>query len=67
MQRRRYTPEFKRVAVRMAREPGAVIRQVAKDLGLPRSVSHKWIPLFVQGRWEAKPRAAAASSIKFTP
>jgi len=43
MQRRRYTPEFKWEAVRMAREPGAVIRQVAKDLGLPRSVLHKWI------------------------
>jgi transposase-like protein len=41
MQRRRYTAEFKRDAVRLAREPGAEIVRVVQDLGLLRSILNK--------------------------
>jgi transposase len=55
MQRRRFTPEFKREAVKLARQPGAVTAKIAEELGLNANVLRRWIQQFEQGRWESKP------------
>lgn len=41
MQRKVYTDEFKREAVRLAQERGNV-SQVARDLGIEESILHRW-------------------------
>lgn len=41
--RRKYTPEFKSEAVRMATAPGANIAQTARDLGVGDSLMRTWI------------------------
>jgi len=40
---RKFTPEFKAEAVRLVRETGKPIAQVARDLGMWRSVLDKWV------------------------
>jgi transposase len=40
--RRNYTPEFKRDAVRMALEPGRTVVEVARRLGIGRSLLQRW-------------------------
>jgi len=57
MQRRRFTPEFKREAVRLARQPSAVTSKIAEELGLNANVLRRWVHQFEQGRWDAKPGA----------
>src|SRR5882757_4216520 len=57
MQRRRFTPEFKREAVKLGRQPGAVISKIAEELGLNAKLLRRWIQQFEQGRWESKPGA----------
>ena len=41
--RKRYTEEFKREAIRLSRRPGMNQSQVAKDLGIQRSLLTNWI------------------------
>jgi len=55
MQRRGFTPEFKREAVKLGRQPGAVISKIAGELGLNANVLRRWIQQFEQGRWESNP------------
>ena len=43
MGRNRYTQEFKREAVRQARQPGASTAKVAQDLGLHANLLHRWV------------------------
>jgi transposase len=40
--RRKYTREFKREAVRLARESGKPAAQVARDLGIHREMLYRW-------------------------
>lgn len=40
--RRQYTDEFKQEAVRLVREAGRPIAQVARDLGLAESMIYRW-------------------------
>ena len=40
--RRRYTEEFKMEAVRLVRESAHPVAQVARDLGIPDNVWHRW-------------------------
>lgn len=54
MGRRRFTAEFKREAVKLALQPGAVVSRIAEDLGLHANVLRKWVKEFAAGRWEAK-------------
>jgi|SRR5882672_4411721 len=61
MGRRRFTAEFKREAVRVATQPGAVRTRIAEELGLHANVLRKWIREFEAGRWEAKPGAPLKS------
>jgi transposase len=41
--RRQYTEEFKREAIRLAGQPGLGPTQVAKDLGINRTMLSTWI------------------------
>ncbi|RYZ60490.1 MAG: transposase [Proteobacteria bacterium] len=41
--RRKFTAEFKAEAVRISRDPGQSIAQVAKDLGVADGVLRNWI------------------------
>lgn len=41
--RRKFTPEQKAQAVRIVRESGKPIRQVAKDLDVPESSLSRWV------------------------
>jgi transposase len=41
--RRKFTPEFKAEAIRLVRQTGKPVAQVARDLGMWRSVLDKWV------------------------
>ena len=38
-----YRPEFRAEAVRLARQPGNTVRQVARDLGIANESLRRWI------------------------
>ena len=59
--RRRFTAEFKREAVKLAVQPGAVVSRIADDLGLHANVLRKWVKEFATGRWEARAGAPLKS------
>lgn len=40
--RRKYTPEFKREALRLVTEQGLTFAQAARDLGIGESVLNRW-------------------------
>ena len=42
MQKRQFTPEFKREAVRLFREADKPATDVARELGIPRSRLYQW-------------------------
>jgi len=41
-QRRNFTTEFKREAVRLANESGKSMQRIAEELGIPRNMLHRW-------------------------
>lgn len=41
-ERRRFTAEFKREAVKLVGQPGRSLSAVARDLGVERSVLKRW-------------------------
>ena len=43
--RRKFTDEFKRGAVKLCHQPGAVVSQIARDLGLDQTVLRRWVQL----------------------
>lgn len=50
--RRRFTAEFKCEAVRLCSQPGAVVTQIANNLGVDQSVLRRWVQLErAVGRW----------------
>lgn len=51
-QRRRFTDEFKREAVKLAEQPGRSASAIARELGIQRSVLKGWIENFAAGRYE---------------
>lgn len=55
MQRKRYSAEFEREAVKLASQPGVVKRQVAGELGIHENLLRSWIRQFAAGKWEAAP------------
>jgi transposase len=55
MERRRYTAEFKREAVRLARQDGVSRAQVAKELGLNPSMLMRWVHEAKAGKWDMGP------------
>jgi transposase len=50
--RRKFTPEFKREAVKLAEQPGRSMAAVARELGIERSVLKHWVDNFADGRYE---------------
>jgi transposase len=55
MERKRYSAEFKREAVKLASQPGMVKRQVAQELGIHENLLRTWIRRFAAGKWESAP------------
>ena len=51
-ERRQFTPEFKREAVKLAEQPGRSLSEVARELGIQRSVLKLWIQNFAAGKYE---------------
>jgi transposase len=43
MQRRQFTEEFKREAVKLARQPGASNAGIARDLGIGANLLSRWM------------------------
>jgi transposase len=43
MERRQFTDEFKREAIRLASQPGISKSGVSKDLGINTNMLHRWI------------------------
>ena len=41
--RRAFTDEFKREAVNLAKQPGAMVTHIARDLGIDQSVLRRWV------------------------
>ena len=62
MARRKFTGEFRREAVRLAREGGVTKTQVARELGISLSLLRRWIDQFESGAWETTPGAALKSA-----
>ena len=43
MERRQFTDEFKREAVRLARQPETSKAEISKDLGINTNMLHRWV------------------------
>jgi len=54
--RRQFTDEFKREAVKMCSEPGAVVTRVARNLGVDQSVLRRWMQAEQRGTMEMNPK-----------
>lgn len=50
--RRKHSAEFKREAVRLAKQEGVAQAQVARELGIHVSLLRKWAEQFETGRWD---------------
>jgi transposase len=51
-ERRKFTAEFKREAVKLAEQPGRSLAAVARELGVERTVLKRWVDNFAAGRYE---------------
>ena len=56
--RRTFTPEFKRDAVRLVVTEGKTVSEVARNLGLARSLLQRWIEQHADQDREGNPRKA---------
>ena len=43
--RRRFSKEFKAETVALIRQSGKSIAQICRDMGLPESGVHRWLPI----------------------
>ncbi len=55
MQRRKFSDEFKREAVRLTQEPGVSIAQIARDLGVGDGLLGRWAKAFQESGAAAFP------------
>lgn len=62
MERRKFSGEFKREAVKLTAQPGTTTAQVARDLGVHVNVLRKWVKQFALGKWESTPGLSLKSS-----
>jgi transposase len=60
--RRQYTLAFKQEAVRLVKEQGLTAAQVARDLGLDRSLVRSWLEKAAAGELVDRPAGAPAAS-----
>ena len=61
MARRKYTAEFKREAVQLAKRAGVTKTRVAQELGIHPTLLRRWIEQFETGVWEVTPGTALKS------
>ena len=62
-ERRKFTPEFKREAVKLAEQPGRSLTSVAREVGVARTVLKLWVDNFAAGRYE-KDRALPLKAVQ---
>ena len=55
MERRRFTAEFKREAVKLARQDGVSRAKVAQELGLNVTMLTRWVREAQEGKWDMAP------------
>lgn len=55
MERRKFTSEFKREAVRLANQSGVARSKVAQELGLNANMLSRWVRDANSGKWEMSP------------
>ena len=55
MERRKFTREFKREAVRLIKERGVTVAQAARDLGVHGTVLRSWVKAFADDPAQAFP------------
>jgi transposase len=54
-ERRKFTPEFKREAVKAVGQPGRSLTAVGRELDVDRSVLERWVKSFAAGKYEKAP------------
>lgn len=59
--RRTFTPEFKRDAVRLVTTEGKTVSEVARNLGVARSLVQRWVEQHADQDREGRPRKAKNS------
>lgn len=66
--RRSFTDEFKREAVKLVKQPGAKVTQIARDLGIEQSVLRRWVDQERGGVLDMRPsrpiRSEAAGEVE---
>jgi len=55
MERKKYTAEFKREAVKLARQDGVSRAKVAQELGLNVTMLTRWVREAQAGKWDMAP------------
>ena len=58
--RRSFTDEFKREAVKLVKQPGAMVTHIARDLGIEASVLRRWVNQEREGIWTCGPIGLSA-------
>jgi transposase len=66
--RRSFTDEFKREAVKLVKQPGAMVTHIARDLGIEPSVLRRWVRQEHEGVLDMRPnrpiRSEAATEVE---
>ncbi|MBU0587267.1 MAG: transposase [Gammaproteobacteria bacterium] len=66
--RRSFTDEFKREAVKLVKQPGAMVTHIARDLGIEASVLRRWVNQEREGVLDMRPnrpiRSEAATEVE---
>lgn len=66
--RRSFTDEFKREAVKLVKQPGAMVTHIARDLGIEASVLRRWVNQEREGVLDMRPnrpiRSEAAMEVE---
>ena len=55
MAKRVHAPEFKREAVRLAKQPGMSMLKASQELGLHINTLRGWVKKFESGKWMKEP------------
>ena len=55
MSKKKHAPEFKREAVRLARQPGMSLPRAARELGVHVNTLREWTRKLESGEWEKTP------------
>jgi len=53
--RRSFTDEFKREAVKLVKQPGAMVTHIARDFGIEASVLRRWVNQEREGVLDMRP------------